>query len=281
MKEVKVALIQMNVVCGAVAENMANAARMLDSVDKPYDIAVFPECIDYGWANPASVAAAQPIPNAVTEYLCAMAKEKNIHIVAGITEKENEKLYNASLLIDSNGKIIGKHRKINILTEVEYIYSVGESISVFDTVFGKIGIPICADNLINSTVIAESMARMGCDFILSPCSWAVNEQFSLTKATYGAEWIEPYTKIASIYKIPVVGVSNVGKVTCGAWEGHRCIGNSIAVTADCDVITLPFGETAECSRVVNLKIYNRPALGTALSDLIGVKKFTKSSYETP
>ena len=271
MREVNVALMQMKVVCGDIAENITNATRLLNSVNEPYDIAVFPECFDLGWANPGFNDAVLSIPNPVTERLCAMAKEKNIHIVAGVTERENENLYNASLLINSDGEIIGKHRKINILTDVEYMYSVGTSISVFDTAHGRIGIPICADNLINSTVIAESMARMGCELILSPCAWAVNEEFIANKNVYGAEWIEPYTRIASRYKIPVIGVSNVGKVTCGEWKGYRCIGNSIVVTSDCEVIMLPFGETAECCRVVNVKLYDKAKLGTALSEAIGTE----------
>jgi len=271
MREVKVALIQMKVVCGDMQENIAHATVMLNSIDEAYDIAVFPECLDLGWANPDSINLAQPIPSDATKHLCTLAKEKNIHIVAGITEKENKNLYNTALLVDNNGKIAGKHRKINILTEVEHMYTVGASISVFDTIHGRIGIPICADNLMPSIIIAESMARMGCDLILSPCSWAVNKEFIDNKNIYGVEWVEPYTKIASRYKIPMVGVSNVGAVTCGLWEGYSCIGNSIAVTAECDVIAMPFGIDAECIKIVSLKLYDRPRLGTSLSELTAKK----------
>ena len=148
------------------------------------------------------------------------------------------------------------------------MYSVGTSLSVFDTIHGKIGISICADNSMNSTVLAEAMARMGCDLIVSPCSWAVSEEFILNKNIYGESWIKAYEKIVHTYKLPMIGVSNVGKITCGAWEGYKCIGNSIVVSPDCDVIALPFGEAAECCTVVGIKQYDRKKLGTQLAEAV-------------
>jgi len=270
MKKVKIALIQSKVIYDDADKNLAAAEALLSSITEDYDIALLPECFDFGWANPAAAKLAMPIPNVVTNRLSAIAKSKGIHIVAGITELgEDNAPLNTSILIDYNGEIIGKHSKINILTDVEYVYSVGTNISVFDTKFGKIGIPICADNTIHSIAIPEVMARMGCDLILSPCSWAVPQSFIEDNEVYGETWTVPYKKIASAYKIPVIGCSNVGKVTHGEWEGFSCIGNSIVVTAECDVIVLPFGEDAECAQVVEVRLYERPTLGTALRGIEG------------
>ena len=269
MKKIKIALIQSKVIYGDAEKNLSAAEAMINSIAESFDIAVLPECFDFGWAHPDAAKLAMPIPNFVTKRLCEIAKSKDIHVVAGITELGEDKApRNTSILIDNYGKIIGKHSKINILTDVEYVYTVGTSISVFDTKFGKIGIPICADNSLNPPVIADVIARMGCDLILSPCAWAVTQLFIQNKEVYGDGWIVPYKKIATKYKIPVVGCSNVGKVTCGEWEGYSCIGNSIVVAAECDVITLPFGEDAECAQVVEVMLYDRPALGTALGGLL-------------
>ncbi|MCL2284862.1 MAG: carbon-nitrogen hydrolase family protein [Firmicutes bacterium] len=263
MRDVKVAMIQSKVIYGDAEKNLLAAEALINSFDESYDIALLPECFDFGWAHPSAEKLALPIPNFITNRLCEIAKAKGIHIVAGITELgEDSAPRNTAVLIDDDGKILGKHSKINILTEVEYVYSVGTTISVFDTKFGKIGIPICADFF--PLVIADAMARMGCGLILSPCSWAVPQSFIQNKEIYGESWITVYKKIAAAYKIPVIGCSNVGAVTHGEWKGWSCIGNSIVVTADCDVTALPFGEDAECAKVVDVKLYDRPALGTAL-----------------
>ena len=265
MRTVKIAMIQSKVLYTEAEKNLAAAEVLLDSITKNYNIALLPECFDFGWAHPDAAKLAMPIPNFVTNRLCEIAKQKDIHIVAGVTELgEDGSPFNTAVLIDNNGKIIGKHSKINILTDVEYVYSVGTSISVFDTEFGKVGIPICADMNTRPLVIPEAMARMGCDLILSPCSWAVTQSFIENNEVYGETWTVPYTKIAETYKIPVIGCSNVGKITHGEWKGWSCIGNSIAVTAECDIIALPFGEDAEYAKVIEVNLYDRPALGTAL-----------------
>ncbi len=59
-------------------------------------------------------------------------------------------------------------RKINTVAEVESMYTVGDRFSIFDTPFGKIGVSVCADNLINSLSIPETLARMGAKVIYKP-----------------------------------------------------------------------------------------------------------------
>ena len=42
------------------------------------------------------------------------AKDYNMHIVIGINERGDSygEIYNTNLIIDNNGKLIGKHRKL-------------------------------------------------------------------------------------------------------------------------------------------------------------------------
>jgi predicted amidohydrolase len=263
MKKVKIALIQSEVVFGDAERNLSAAETLLNSVTQPYDFALLPECFDFGWADPDAATLARPIPNPITQRLSNIAKTKSIHLIAGINELDtNGKPRNTAVLINPNGDIIGRHSKINILTDVEYVYTVGTSLEVFPTPFGNVGIPICADMFVPA--IGDALGRMGCDLILSPCAWAVTQSFIDNKKKYGASWLVPYSKVANIYKIPVIGCSNVGKVTRGEWKDWLCIGNSIIVTAEGEVTMLPFGEDAACARVVEVNLYPRPKLGTAL-----------------
>lgn len=266
----KIAMCQMLSEYSKPEENLARAKDMLRSAARQgAQLALLPECLDLGWANPDAHEMAQPIPGAYSDRLCAWAAEYEIYVCAGLTEREEGKLYNTAVLIDRHGKLLGKHRKINLLTEIEGsgLYSVGNKLEVFDTELGKLGIDICADNARSSTVLGETLCRMGAEIILSPSSWAVPADSR--RAYYGAEWYEPYGKLAKLYGVPTVGVSNVGSITGGAWAGWKCIGNSIALFGDGESgVTLPYGEDAVCLRVVNVPLRRDTRCGTALAKAV-------------
>ena len=100
--------------------------------------------------------------------------------------------------------------------------------------------------------------------MLSPCAWAVPPDCA--RAYYGAEWYGPYARLAKLYQVPTVGVSNVGAVPAGAWAGWSCIGSSIALFPDgVSGATLPYGENAECLRVLDVPLRGEAPCGTALS----------------
>ena len=263
----KIAMCQMLSEYGRPEENLSRAKEMLrDAARQGAQLALLPECLDLGWANPEAHEMAQPIPGAHSDRLCAWAAEYGLYVCAGLTERDGGKLYNTAVLIDKRSKLLGKHRKINLLTEIEGsgLYSVGSKLEVFDTELGKLGIDICADNARSSMVLGEALCRMGAEIILSPSSWAVPADSR--RAYYGAEWYEPYGKLAKLYGVPVGGVSNVGPVTGGAWAGWKCIGNSIALFGDGESgVTLPYGEDAVCLRIIDVPLRKDSRYGTALA----------------
>ena len=265
---VKIAMCQTLVEYGKPDENLMRGYEMLKSAaQQGAQIAILPECFDLGWANPDAVEMAQTIPGQRSELLRKWAKELSLYVCAGLTEREGDKLYNTAVLIDDKGTLLGIHRKINILTDVEGLYEVGDRLQVYHTPLGVLAMGICADNSGGSTVIAEAMCRMGAQVILSPCAWAV--QPMCQRAYYGAEWYAPYGKLAKLYGVPTIGVSYVGKVTAGAWKDWLCIGSSIALFGDGDSgVTLPYGEDAVCLRVIDVPLRKDDKRGTALSEAV-------------
>ncbi|MEM2739576.1 MAG: carbon-nitrogen hydrolase family protein [Candidatus Bathyarchaeia archaeon] len=77
--------------------------------------------------------------------LSYLARELKIYIIAGFTEKQDGKLFNAAYLFNRDGAIIGRYRKVNLSPYEKVVYCSGDSLPVFDTDFGRIGILICAD----------------------------------------------------------------------------------------------------------------------------------------
>jgi predicted amidohydrolase len=274
----KLAMGQMLVEGGEVKANLNRATGMIqNATTSGCNVIVLPECMDLGWANPAARDLAQPIPGPSSDTLCRAARESKIHIVAGLTERADERIYDTALLISPSGQILVKHRKINILTEVEGMYSVGDRLSVATTSLGKIGVDICADNFPDSLALGHALARMSAEILLSPCSWAVEAQHDNKEDPYGSSWKRSYTTLARLYDMTIVGVSNVGWINAGTWKGRKCIGCSLAVGPQGQVLGQgPYGETAECLVTVPIEPIRRLSRGTEIAQMLKSK-----GYEGP
>jgi len=70
---------------------------------------------------------------------------------------------------------------------------------------------------------------------------------------YGQLWLDNYGPVAREFGMTIVGVSNVGPITAGPWQGRRCIGNSLVVGPEgVELARGPYGERAEELLVVEL-----------------------------
>src|SRR5215212_8416531 len=62
------------------------------------------------------IANSVTIPDAATDQLCLAAKDAGVYVVMGMSERNAEasggSLYGTLLYIDSEGRILGKHRKL-------------------------------------------------------------------------------------------------------------------------------------------------------------------------
>ena len=121
-----------------------------------------------------------------------------------------------------------KHRKINLLDIEQDLYSTGDRLAVAETACGRIGVNICADNFPDSLVLGHSLARMGAQILLLPSAWAVPAEHDPVAEPYGALWEGAYRSLAP-YEMPVVGVSNVGRISGGPWAGRSVSAASLAV----------------------------------------------------
>jgi len=252
----KLAMGQMLVEGGNPAGNLQRATAMIRQAAKEgCATIVLPECLNLGWTHPSARELADTIPGRDSDILAQAAREAQIYVVAGLVERDGEKLYNAAVLISPDGTIQLKHRKINELDIAHDLYSLGENLSVVQTPLGTIGVDICADNLSDSLEIGNTLAAMGAEIILSPSAWAVEADHDNQKEPYGGLWLESYTNLAIHNNITVVGVSDVGWIGAGPWQGRKSIGCSLAVGPDGEIITQgPYGEKAESLIVIPISI---------------------------
>jgi predicted amidohydrolase len=256
----KVAMCQMLVEPGLPERNLGRARRMIcDAAAAGCEIAVLPECLDLGWTFPGAPGMAEPIPGRFSADLCEAARGAGIHVVAGLTERAGVRLHNAAILVSPEGRILLLHRKINLLPGVEEIYSRGDRLVVVRAAGATIGVNICEDNFPESLELGRSLALMGADILLSPCAWAVDADHDNRREPYGDLWRGAYGTLARECGLPVVGVSNVGRIEGGPWRGRKCIGCSLAVGAGgASLAEGPYGEAAEALMPVGVAPKSRP-----------------------
>lgn len=266
----QVGMGQLAVEGGRLSANLDRARRMIqDAASQGCQIVVLPECLDVGWTHSSAKRLAEPIPGASSDALSRAAIEAGIHVVAGLTERDGDRIYNAAVLIDPNGEILLVHRKINVLEIAQDVYAVGDRLSVARTPLGTIGVNICADNFPDSLCLGHALARMGAQMLLSPCAWAVDADHDPIRAPYGQLWRTAYGTLAPVYEMPIVGVSNVGRITDGPWKGRKCIGCSLAIGGDGSILAeAPYGEAAECLTVVRIKPRTLGVQGTELAPML-------------
>jgi predicted amidohydrolase len=253
------AMGQMLVVGGDADGNLRRAAEMVRRAgEQGCAIIVLPECLDLGWTHPSARESAQPIPGLHSAELCRAALQAHIYVAAGLVERSGDRVYNAAVLIAPDGSILLKHRKINELDIARPLYSTGESLAVAETPLGTIGVDICADNFPESLEIGHTLARMGAEILLSPSAWAVEPDYDNAKDPYGGLWKESFGTLARLHNMTVVGVSNVGRIEGGAWDGYKCIGCSLAVGPGGTVIAEgPYGESAASLITVPIEVLPR------------------------
>lgn len=271
-------MAQMLVEGGQPAQNLRRAARMIrEAAEQGCAIVVLPECLDLGWTDPAARQLAEPIPGLSSEVLAQAAQVAGVYVVAGLTERAGERVYNAAVLISPEGEILLKHRKINIMEIAQDLYSTGDSLSVVQTPLGTIGVNICADNFPNSLVFGHSLVRMGAQLLLSPCAWAMPPEHNNAQEPYGELWKTAYSTLTRLYDLTVVGVSNVGWLRGGPWQGYKCIGCSLAMGPGGVILAqAPYGETAESLLVIDVEPVEQTVTGAAIA-----KMLTGKGYEGP
>lgn len=248
----KVAMAQMLVEGGCVGANLARAEqRIRQAGDAGCDMIVLPECLDFGWMHPAAKDGAMTIGEASAR-LREAAQRSGIWVVAGLTERDGDRLYNASVLIDRKGSLRLHHRKIGELQFAQEMYATGSRVEVCETEFGLVGIPICADLLGDSVVLGHALGAMGARMLLCPCAWAVEPNYDNAALPYGGNWRHSYTQLATRWHLTVLGVSNIGRVEGGPWDGYKCIGCSLAVGPGGVLLGhAPFGETCETMLIID------------------------------
>ena len=129
-------------------------------------------------ATPEAIAKAEPIPGPTTETFSALAKEYGIVTVLNLFEKDGEKTYDASPVLDADGKLLGVTRMIHIMDGLGFhekgYYTPGDREEfVYQTKVGRVGVAICYDR--HYPEYMRALALQGAEIVVVPQAGAVDE----------------------------------------------------------------------------------------------------------
>lgn len=141
------------------AQNILKAQQMIEAaVAQNAQVIILPECFNSPYSTKyfASYAESQSDPESVTiNFLKEISAKHSIYLIGGsIPERDGDRIYNTCFCINKHGEIIARHRKVHLfdidvpgkITFFESdVLSPGNSPTIFETEFCKIGVGICYD----------------------------------------------------------------------------------------------------------------------------------------
>jgi predicted amidohydrolase len=155
------------------------------------------------------------------EELAAAAAGLQAHIVAGLVEEAGGQRYNTATLFDRRGRLVGRQRKHTLGSLERRGFGVvpGEGWPVWDTDFGRLGLPVCID-FWGQPEAARHLAAAGVDLIVNPAIFPILR----------GHWQTGALTRAFDYYLPVVGV-NTAATTVEIADRHYRLqgGRSFAI----------------------------------------------------
>ena len=174
MREVTVALAQMNPVLNEVEQNLAEMGKMVENVclQRKVDVVVFPELSTTGYDCGLHFAdLAERVSGRAVSTLSRRAVECNTHIVFGLAEmqKVESVIYSAAVLIDPEGEVLADYQKVHLKGEQRLAFRPGFKYVTAETRFGTVGLLIGWDLAFPEA--ARCLALEGAELICLCGSW--------------------------------------------------------------------------------------------------------------
>lgn len=210
----KIALAQMPVVSGEPAKNFATMERFIAAAaEHGVRLVIFPEMSDTGYDLPK-------IRNCACDWranglgpIQGAAKKYQIHVVAGLSEKEGESIFNTLAAIDSTGRLVGKYRKTHLVTaapihEEQYVLP-GDDLVVVEFEGAPFGLMTCYD--IRFPEVARRLTDAGAKVLVIPAAFPL-VRLPHWEALAQARAIENQVFVAAVSRVG----SDGGMQFCGS-----------------------------------------------------------------
>ncbi len=167
----KVAVCQAAAVAGSKEKALAILARQARrAASDGAGLLVFPELFLTGYGGGGALAAlAEPADGPSAARAAAIARREGIAILYGFPEREGDRLYDAALLVDQEGRRRGGHRKLHLYgAEEKRLFTPGDAWTIVDLEGWRIGVLICLD--VEFPEAVRRLALAGAELVLVPAA---------------------------------------------------------------------------------------------------------------
>ena len=222
-RKVRLATVQYIPTGKSPRQNCEEYAPMIaEAAKQKADLIVLGETVPYVRTKLSPAECAEPIPGPTTEYFGSQAKLNGIHIAVSLYEREGHLVYNTAVLLNPEGKLLGKYRKVCLPHgEVEKGVAPGADYPVFDTKFGKVGLMICYDGFYPE--VARALTANGAEVIAWPV-WGCDPLLARARACENRVYVvsSTFTDPKSDWMISAI-IDPAGKVVAQAKESGSIV----------------------------------------------------------
>ena len=202
---------------------------------------------------------AEPIPGPSTKFFGALAKECHVVIVASLFEKRATGLYhNTAGVMDSDGSIAGKYRKMHIPDDPGYYekfyFTPGDlGFHPIDTSIGRLGVLVCWDQWYPEA--ARLMALQGAELLIYPTAIGYDPGDSPEEQQrQRTAWITVMRGHAVANGLNVVAVNRVGKEDAADGKGSQGFWGSSFVCGPQGEMLYQAPEKEEVEKIIDVDI---------------------------
>jgi len=179
----KIALVQQHASEDRAANVARGAVALREAASAGAALVVFPELSFLRFFPQRKRIArgspwAETIPGPTTDLFAGLARELGVVVVINLFEREGDRYYDSSPVIDSDGTILGVTRMVHIINapcfhETDYYDPGDHGASVFATSACHLGVAICYDR--HFPEYMRALALKGAELVVVPQAGAENE----------------------------------------------------------------------------------------------------------
>jgi predicted amidohydrolase len=129
-------------------------------------------------AGPEAREHAEPVPGPTTDLFAAKARELGVVVILNLFERDGDRTFDCSPVIDADGTLLGRTRMVHITDYACFheqgYYTPGDTgAPVYRTRAGQIGVAICYDR--HYPEYMRALALAGADLIVVPQAGTLGE----------------------------------------------------------------------------------------------------------